>query len=155
MSSLTPNYRHLTNYFSIEILGVLGTTRKIIAPNAKIFANEIGKYVDSNSQNQQQTQYDDEDDIMDIDEILDSLTSDDEDMDESTGQGERSRESHNDNFPSSLWPLIREVHISCPSAALSTGAVLVDLPGVADTNAARNNVAKEYMKKVDVLVFLV
>lgn len=30
-----------------------------------------------------------------------------------------------------LWPLIRQVRVRCKSAALSTGAVLVDLPGVA------------------------
>ena len=47
-----------------------------------------------------------------------------------------------------LWPLIRQVRVRCSSAALSTGAVLVDLPGVADANAARNNIAKSYMKKV-------
>lgn len=29
-----------------------------------------------------------------------------------------------------LWPLIRQVNVRCPSAALSTGAVLVDLPGM-------------------------
>jgi hypothetical protein len=50
-----------------------------------------------------------------------------------------------------LWPLIRQVRVRCPSAALSTGAVLVDLPGVADANAARNNIAKSYMKKVKLI----
>lgn len=28
-----------------------------------------------------------------------------------------------------LWPLIRQVNVRCSSAALSTGAILVDLPG--------------------------
>lgn len=37
----------------------------------------------------------------------------------------------------------------CNAKALSTGAILVDLPGVADANAARNNIAKDYMKKCD------
>ncbi|TEB25954.1 hypothetical protein FA13DRAFT_1668374, partial [Coprinellus micaceus] len=46
-----------------------------------------------------------------------------------------------------LWPLIREVHIRCHADALSSGAVLVDLPGIADANAARNNVAAGYMKE--------
>lgn len=29
-----------------------------------------------------------------------------------------------------LWPLIKEVHVFCKAKALSTGAVLVDLPGI-------------------------
>lgn len=44
------------------------------------------------------------------------------------------------------WPLIRQVRVRCNAKALSTGAVLVDLPGVADVNAARNNIAQEYQK---------
>ncbi|KAJ3528184.1 hypothetical protein NMY22_g9515 [Coprinellus aureogranulatus] len=45
-----------------------------------------------------------------------------------------------------LWPLIKEVHVYCKAKALASGAVLVDLPGVADANAARANIAKEYLK---------
>ncbi|KAJ1303225.1 hypothetical protein OPQ81_011423 [Rhizoctonia solani] len=36
-----------------------------------------------------------------------------------------------------LWPLIRLVRVRAKSKALSDGAVLVDLPGVADANLAR------------------
>jgi hypothetical protein len=46
-----------------------------------------------------------------------------------------------------FWPLIRQVAVRCNAKALSTGAILVDLPGTADANAARNSIAKEYMKK--------
>lgn len=53
-----------------------------------------------------------------------------------------------------LWPLIRQVRVRCPSAALSTGVILVDLPGVADANAARGNIAKDYMKKCDCIWIL-
>ncbi|PSN67808.1 hypothetical protein BS50DRAFT_550852 [Corynespora cassiicola Philippines] len=45
-----------------------------------------------------------------------------------------------------FWPLIKVVKIYVRSAALSTGAVLVDLPGVHDSNAARAAVAQEYIK---------
>ena len=31
-----------------------------------------------------------------------------------------------------LWPLIRQVNVRCSSAALSSGAILVDLPGILD-----------------------
>ncbi|KAL1639287.1 hypothetical protein SLS58_008129 [Diplodia intermedia] len=45
------------------------------------------------------------------------------------------------------WPLIRVVKIYTKAPALSTGAVLVDLPGVHDSNAARAAVADGYMKQ--------
>ncbi|OGM46914.1 hypothetical protein ABOM_004500 [Aspergillus bombycis] len=46
-----------------------------------------------------------------------------------------------------LWPLIRVVRIYVKARVLSTGAVLVDLPGVFDSNAARVAVAEDYMKR--------
>ncbi|KAF2660783.1 hypothetical protein K491DRAFT_711373 [Lophiostoma macrostomum CBS 122681] len=45
------------------------------------------------------------------------------------------------------WPLIKVVKIYTKSPALSTGAVIVDLPGVHDANAARAAVAQGYMKQ--------
>ncbi|KAI0402774.1 hypothetical protein F4802DRAFT_574370 [Xylaria palmicola] len=44
------------------------------------------------------------------------------------------------------WPLIKVVRIFTKADALSTGAVIVDLPGVQDSNAARAAVAANYMK---------
>ncbi|POS69620.1 hypothetical protein DHEL01_v211986 [Diaporthe helianthi] len=44
-----------------------------------------------------------------------------------------------------FWPLIKAVRIFCRAEALSTGLVVVDLPGVADSNAARSAVASKYM----------
>ncbi|KAG8526802.1 uncharacterized protein KY384_008231 [Bacidia gigantensis] len=46
-----------------------------------------------------------------------------------------------------LWPLIRVVRLYVRSPALSTGAVIVDLPGVHDSNQARAAVAESYMKQ--------
>ncbi|TID24181.1 hypothetical protein E6O75_ATG02546 [Venturia nashicola] len=46
-----------------------------------------------------------------------------------------------------FWPLIKVVRIFTRSDALSTGAVLVDLPGVQDSNAARGAVAESYKKQ--------
>jgi hypothetical protein len=40
-----------------------------------------------------------------------------------------------------FWPLIKVVRLYVKAAALSTGAVIVDLPGVHDSNAARSAVA--------------
>jgi Dynamin family len=44
------------------------------------------------------------------------------------------------------WPLIRKVTLYGPWAVLSTGACLVDLPGVRDANAARAKVAESYLQ---------
>ena len=44
------------------------------------------------------------------------------------------------------WPLIKVVKTYTKAEALSTGAVIVDLPGVHDSNAARAAVAEGYMK---------
>ncbi|OKL63903.1 hypothetical protein UA08_00258 [Talaromyces atroroseus] len=46
-----------------------------------------------------------------------------------------------------VWPLIKVVRIYVKAACLSTGAVIVDLPGVHDSNAARAAVAEGYMKQ--------
>jgi hypothetical protein len=103
----------------------LGTTKKIVAQDSKIFAQEIAKYIDS--------------------------------KDQKRGKGkekETRKKDEREKDAAALWPLIRQVNVRCPSAALSTGAILVDLPGVADANAARNSIAKNYMKKCDCIWIL-
>lgn len=47
------------------------------------------------------------------------------------------------------WPLIRYLRISVHSPLLACGAVIVDLPGLGDSNAARNQVAQDFVKKAD------
>ena len=43
-----------------------------------------------------------------------------------------------------FWPIVKHVKIRIPNCSVcSNGAVLVDLPGVGDSNAARNKIAKE------------
>jgi hypothetical protein len=46
-----------------------------------------------------------------------------------------------------FWPLIKVVRLYVKAPALSTGAVIVDLPGVHDSNAARSAVAEDYIKQ--------
>jgi len=42
------------------------------------------------------------------------------------------------------WPIVKHVRLRMPNcAACSSGAALVDLPGVRDSNAARDKIAKE------------
>lgn len=52
----------------------------------------------------------------------------------------------NDEKSMEYWPLIKVVRIYTKAPALATGACLVDLPGVQDSNAARAAVAANYMK---------
>jgi hypothetical protein len=56
-----------------------------------------------------------------------------------------SKEKNNDKSME-YWPLIKVVRIFTKASALATGACLVDLPGVQDSNAARAAVAANYMK---------
>lgn len=44
------------------------------------------------------------------------------------------------------WPLIRNVRIYTKASVLESGGVLVDLPGVADSNAARAAIAQKYLQ---------
>jgi hypothetical protein len=46
----------------------------------------------------------------------------------------------------STWPLVRVCRIRHNWPVLATGAMLVDLPGVRDANAARGRVAETYLK---------
>jgi glycerol-3-phosphate cytidylyltransferase-like family protein len=62
------------------------------------------------------------------------------------GKG-KDTDSHKKTFDMEYWPLIKVVKIYVKSPALSTGAVIVDLPGVHDSNAARAAVAQGYMKQ--------
>jgi hypothetical protein len=59
----------------------------------------------------------------------------------------REKPSDDEKREMALWPLIKVVKIYTKSNALSTGAVIVDLPGIMDSNTARGSVAKSYMKK--------
>ncbi len=49
----------------------------------------------------------------------------------------------------SYWPLIRKVNIRYRSPVLSSGAVLVDLPGTADSNVARCKIADKYLSRAN------
>ncbi|KAK4507357.1 hypothetical protein PRZ48_001092 [Zasmidium cellare] len=55
--------------------------------------------------------------------------------------------NHNAKREFELWPLIKVVKIYTKADALSTGACIVDLPGVHDSNAARAAVATSYLKE--------
>ncbi|KAI0481588.1 hypothetical protein F4859DRAFT_512731 [Xylaria cf. heliscus] len=56
-------------------------------------------------------------------------------------------EENNSERKLELWPLIKVVRIYTKADVLSSGAVIVDLPGVKDSNAARAAVAGKYIEK--------
>ncbi|KZV83402.1 hypothetical protein EXIGLDRAFT_754416 [Exidia glandulosa HHB12029] len=62
-------------------------------------------------------------------------------------------EKRKENEPA-FWPLIKQVRVRCKSSALETGAILVDLPGTQDANAARSSIAKDYMKRCQAIWIL-
>lgn len=72
-----------------------------------------------------------------------------ETADEMRGEisGYTSMETNDNGQPKfNPWPLIKTVKVRCPSEVLSTGAVLVDLPGTDDINMARSNVSDAHIQ---------
>ncbi|EMD41186.1 hypothetical protein CERSUDRAFT_91948 [Gelatoporia subvermispora B] len=109
--------------YDLEISAMLGTTKHMTMPNSTKFAEEIARYIDSTAT-------------------------------QGIASGNISASGSNNTIndedtlnASAFWPLIRQVHIKCNSRALATGATFIDLPGIADANAARDCIAKNYLKK--------
>ncbi|KAJ8086531.1 hypothetical protein PM082_005354 [Marasmius tenuissimus] len=128
--------------FDPRVTSVLGTTKKIVAPNSRAFSEEIAKYIDSKEKNRGKKKDKKEKEGK---SLMDKVR-------EASGMGKK-KERNDPNSPA-WWPLIRQVNVRCRADCLATGAILVDLPGVADANAARNNIAKAYMKKCQCLWIL-
>ena len=61
--------------------------------------------------------------------------------------GKKDKDGKKEKREREFWPLIKVVRLYVKSPALATGAVIVDLPGVHDANAARAAVAEGYMKQ--------
>jgi hypothetical protein len=91
----------------INVLSILGTTKWIQTAHASEFYQQLQDYVDSKKYSNRKSR--------------------DHDRDKSKATKTKRVE---------YWPLIKLVRIYAKSSALSTGAVIVDLPGVHDTNAA-------------------
>ncbi|KAF2031640.1 hypothetical protein EK21DRAFT_62781 [Setomelanomma holmii] len=99
------------------VLAVLGTTKKIETATPNTFYQKLQQYVDSKEKVGRKGK--------------------DKDKDASKKKA----------FEIEYWPLIKVVKIYVKAPALATGAVIVDLPGVHDSNAARAAVAQGYMKQ--------
>ncbi|OCH93606.1 hypothetical protein OBBRIDRAFT_790131 [Obba rivulosa] len=121
----------------------LGTTKYISAANSKEFTEAIEKYVESNEKRGGRK--------AEKFKGKDKSKNQEPSLADKDRNGERGCGTSNDP---ALWPLISQVKIKCNAHALSSGAILVDLPGVADANAARNTIAKDYMKNCDCIWIL-
>ncbi|EZF59156.1 hypothetical protein H104_07889 [Trichophyton rubrum CBS 289.86] len=100
-----------------NVAAVLGSTKYVSRNNATDFYNELKKYVDSEPHSLVSDQ-----DIMDTNNTIPQ------------------------NKPVQLWPLVELVRLHVKAPVLSTGVVLVDLPGLLDVNTARGTLAQKYIK---------
>jgi hypothetical protein len=118
----------LTYWSCKEISRILGTTKTIVAKDSKVFAKEIGKYIDSKDQKRGSKKDKDNEKIKSkgpslMDKARSAAGLPNRNL--ATGTSKKT----NDPDGPAFWPLIRQVNVRCHSEALSTGAVLVDLPG--------------------------
>jgi len=120
-----------------------------VAKDSKIFAQEIGKYIDSKDQKRgKKDKKDKEKEKPQETSFADFLAKEKQKTQKKDDNSSKKKDE------AAFWPLIRQVNVRCSSPALSSGVILVDLPGVADANAARNSIAKDYMKKCDCIWIL-
>src|SRR5882757_9821334 len=112
---------------------ILGTAKTIVAQDSKVFAKEIGKYIDSEDQKRSSKEDKDKDqdkskpeEPIPIDEARNTTES--SNSNPVTGTSKQTFLADDPNT-AAFWPLIRQVNVRCHAEALSTGAILVDLPG--------------------------
>lgn len=117
--------------FALDVANILGTTKKISTKDSRSFAKEIAKYIDSKDQKRGKK------DKREREKEKEKTTSLMSIVRAKSAQHPRNldfqRTNAGDDEPA-LWPLIRQVNVRCKAAALSTGAVLVDLPGAFPPN---------------------
>jgi hypothetical protein len=127
---------HAANLTCKAISQILGTTKTIVAQDSKVFAKEIGKYINSEDQKRGSKKDKDKDQgkskpeepkiPIDSDEARNTTGL--SNSNSVTGTSEQTFLA-DDPDAAAFWPLIRQVNVRCYAEALSTGAVLVDLPG--------------------------
>lgn len=135
-----------------EIAAILGTTKHITTLDSRSFGKEIAKYIDSKDQKRGDKKNKSKDKQKEKEN--DQETRGSSLLAKFKKDHAKKKDKNDDSDGPAFWPLIRQVNVRCSAPALSTGALLVDLPGVADANAARNNIAKDYMKKCDCIWIL-
>ena len=125
--------RDTLNWSTIEIAAMLGTTKKIVARNSKEFAAEIAKYIDSKDQSRgkkdKKSKRSAEKEEKKGQTIMEKIQAATKKSGENAAKKTSSDKESNTKDAPALWPLIRQVNVRCAAKALSTGTVLVDLPG--------------------------
>jgi Dynamin family len=124
-----------------------------VAKDSKQFGKEMARYIDSKDQKRGDKKDKNKEKEKPKESVMDKVR---KAAGAQTAQirGTAAGSGRSDADAPAMWPLIKQVNVRCPAKALSTGAILVDLPGVADANAARNNIAKDYMKKANCIWIL-
>jgi hypothetical protein len=116
---------HFSDSRYSDIAGILGTTKKIVAKDSKTFGKEIAKYIDSKDQKRGDKK--DKNDKSKEKSLMDKVG---QAAGQSIAAKNAKQSSKSKDDEPALWPLIRQVNVRCPAKALSTGAILVDLPGL-------------------------
>lgn len=114
--------------FHLDISRILGVTKTISAKDSKAFAKEIGKYIDSKDQKRGKKDKDKKDKAKSKEPSLMDKVRHVAGLPTSSKSKSKSKDDNDLDAPA-LWPLIRQVNVRCNAGALSTGAILVDLPG--------------------------
>lgn len=102
----------------------MGTTKTISAKDSKSFGHQIAAYIDSKDQSRGKKKKPEKakgEGKTLMDKVRDAAASASKKV---GGKGE----DNNKDDPA-FWPLIKQVSVRCNAHALSTGAILVDLPG--------------------------
>jgi hypothetical protein len=121
---------HFSDSRYSDIAGILGTTKRIVAKDSKTFGKEIAKYIDSKDQkrgDKKDKKSKDKNDKPKEKSLMDKVR---EAAGQSIAAKNAKQSSKSKDDEPALWPLIRQVNVRCPAKALSTGAILVDLPGL-------------------------
>ncbi|KAI0334803.1 hypothetical protein GY45DRAFT_1431300 [Cubamyces sp. BRFM 1775] len=88
-----------------------------------------------------------------LDKTVDVVKSDRSDFQTDLARYIESQDGPSDEATESMspayWPLIRQIRIWTKSDLLRCGAILVDLPGLGDSNPARNRVTQAFIAKAD------
>ncbi|KAK7749363.1 hypothetical protein SLS62_008215 [Diatrype stigma] len=134
-----------------SITNLLGSTKTIYGATAKTFYKDIRTYVDSKQKpsaaDSEDSTHDDRD-KPNNDSLQNENDVEFEDDETVNGDSEyvEGRSAVKERIME-LWPLIKVVKIQTKADVLSTGATIVDLPGVEDSNAARAAIASKYIEK--------
>ncbi|RYP69257.1 hypothetical protein DL771_006225 [Monosporascus sp. 5C6A] len=133
------------------VSSLLGITKTIHCATAETFYNEIQVYVDSKQKfsfSECKDTVSDKHDKLSAESVQDNGYDDSVYGDEAeSDNGEHDVAPDTEKRKMELWPLIKVVRVQTKADVLSTGAVIVDLPGVEDSNAARAAIAGKYIEK--------